>query len=112
MNILAPREFVKRGEPPICGKPAPVGGERRGNAPGDPEMRPRPAPRPASEKPRMTPIKRRPPPVTRNGSQGPGGDPVARVNPSPWRLPPESGDSGKFLDVFAGYDINKKTFSG
>jgi hypothetical protein len=27
------------------------------NAPGEPEMRPRPPPRPASEKPRMTPIK-------------------------------------------------------
>jgi hypothetical protein len=28
------------------------------------------------------------------------------------RRPPEVGESGKFLDVFPGYDINKETFPG
>jgi len=75
--------FVKQGEPSKCTNPVLSSGKRWLKAAGDEGTLPAAAPA------------RHP-----------------KVKPSPGRLRPENGKSGKILDLLPGYDINKKTFPG
>ncbi|MDP1761728.1 MAG: hypothetical protein Q8L43_05840, partial [Deltaproteobacteria bacterium] len=92
-------------------KRALIGGKRCVNTPGAGEGAPPAAPA-SNPKAANGAIKEAPPPVPRHGSRGARGDSAALVKPSLWRLRPERGKSGKFLDLFPGYDINKKTSPG
>jgi hypothetical protein len=48
--------------------------------------------------------------AAREAPPAPASHPKAK--PSPGRLRPGNWKSGKILDLFSGYDINKKTFPG